>query len=276
LFIENGSLSDDLLWRHLKDLPYFRGLLRAVEAKFYQDLPLIDPILDLGCGDGHFAAMAFERHEQMIGVDPWWGPLQKSVKGKVYRHAIQSLGDGLPFPSNHFNTAISNSVLEHIPDLDPVLAEAVRVLRSPDPASGKPGGSFIFCSPSDNFLPFLSVSSALKRVRLKKLGGAYENFFNRISRHQHCDDPQTWTQRLNRAGLQVDRWWYYFSKSALRALEWGHYFGMPSAIIHAVTRRWILSPTRWNLFFTDKLVRRYFVESLPDKGAYVFFVAHKE
>lgn len=260
-------MTDDLLWKHLKGLPYFRGLLRAVEAQFYQDLPLAEPVLDLGCGDGHFAAMAFERHARMIGVDPWWGPLQKSVKGRVYRHAIQCLGDALPLPSNYFNTVISNSVLEHIPQLDPVLAEVTRVLQ--------PGGQFIFCSPSENFLPFLSVSTALKRVRLTQLGVSYENFFNRISRHEHCDDPQTWTQRLNRSGLQVDRWWYYFSKPALQTLEWGHYFGAPSAIIHAVTRRWILVPTKWNLLLTDKVVRRYFGEPLPEQGAYVFFVAHK-
>lgn len=259
-------MADDLLWKHLKSLPYFRGLLRAVEARFYQDLPLIDPILDLGCGDGHFAAMAFDRHEQMIGVDPWWGPLRKSVKGNVYHHAIQSLGDALPFPSKHFATVISNSVLEHIPNLDPVLAEVARVLR--------PGGTFFFCSPSENFLPFLSISAALKRMHLTRLGRAYENFFNRISRHQHCDDPQTWTQRLERAGLTVDRWYYYFSKSALQALEWGHFFGLPSAIIHAATRRWILAPTRWNLWLADKYVRRYYSEPLPKNGAYVFFVAY--
>ena len=46
---------EDLLWRHLQDLPYFRALLRAVEARFYQDIPLAEPILDLGCRGGHLA-----------------------------------------------------------------------------------------------------------------------------------------------------------------------------------------------------------------------------
>ena len=51
-------MTDDLLWQHLKDLPYFRALLRAVEARFYADLTLGEPALDLGCGDGHFASLA--------------------------------------------------------------------------------------------------------------------------------------------------------------------------------------------------------------------------
>ena len=258
---------DDLLWRHLKDLPYFRALLRAVEARFYQDIDLAEPILDLGCGDGHFASIALDGRAPMVGVDPWWSPLTKTVKRQVYRYAIQSVGGALPFASQYFSSVISNSVLEHIPDLDPVLAEVNRVL--------KPGGAFIFCSPSEYFLPFLSVSGGLKRVKLARLATAYENFFNRISRHQHCDDPATWTKRLTTAGFMVDRWWYYFSPKALRTLEWGHYFGAPSALIHAATRQWILSPTRWNLALTEKMLRPIYHEALPERGAYVFFIARK-
>ena len=52
------AVKDDLLWRNLKELPAFRGLLRAVEARFYQDLPLPEPVLDLGSGDAHFASVA--------------------------------------------------------------------------------------------------------------------------------------------------------------------------------------------------------------------------
>jgi hypothetical protein len=112
-------------------------------------------------------------------------------------------------------------------------------------------------------------------VKLQRLGEAYDKFFNRISRHHHCDDPATWLARLERCGFTADRWWYYFSRPALRTLEWGHYFGLPSALIHAATRRWVLAPAHWNLFVTEKYVRRYYEEPLPERGAYVFFVAKK-
>ncbi|HSL30697.1 MAG TPA: hypothetical protein VK900_15965, partial [Anaerolineales bacterium] len=45
----------DFLWLHIRDLPYFRSLLRAVEAQFYKQVNLQAPTLDLGCGEGHFA-----------------------------------------------------------------------------------------------------------------------------------------------------------------------------------------------------------------------------
>lgn len=257
---------DDLLWRQLKAMPAFRGLLRAVEAKFYDGLPLPEPTLDLGCGDGHFASETFA-HPLAAGVDPWWLPLREARMRKAYNVLAQADGARLPFPAGRFASAVSNSVLEHIPDLDPVLADLNRVLR--------PGATFIFCSPSDYFLEFLSISRLLRRAGLGGLAEMYERFFNRISRHHHCDSPDTWRERLARAGFAVERHWYYFSPGAHAALEWGHYFGLPSAITKALTGRWIVWPSRANLWLTEKLLRRYFEEGKQEKGAYVFFVTKK-
>ena len=109
---------DDLLWRQLKTLPAFRALLRAVEARFYYQLPMTEPVLDLGCGDGHFATMINDQ-PFTAGFDPWWGPLRKSLRGNVYRTLAQALGDRMPYADGHFATVFSNSVLEHIPIYSP-------------------------------------------------------------------------------------------------------------------------------------------------------------
>jgi SAM-dependent methyltransferase len=260
---------DDLLWRHLKDLPAFRALLRATEARFYQDIELPEPCLDLGCGDAHFASVAFS-HLLAAGIDPWWLPLREARRRTAYRVLAQADGAALPFASGHFASAVSNSVLEHIPDLDPVLADLARVLR--------PGAPFIFCVPSEHFLEFLSISGGLRRLGLKSAAGAYESFFNRISRHHHCDSPHTWNERLIRAGFEIERSWYYFSPGALRALEWGHYLGAPAAISKVLTGKWVLSPMRANLWLTDKILRPFYEEPLPNGargGAYLFFIAHR-
>ncbi len=261
-------MNNDLLWRNLASLPAFRGLLRAVEARFYQDLPLPEPTLDLGCGDAHFASITFD-HPLAAGVDPWTPPLREArrLRPGVYRLLLQAYGDKLPFPSGHFASAMSNSVLEHIPDLPPVLAELGRVLR--------PGAPFIFCVPSDYFLAFLSISGVLDRIGLRPLGDAYRAFFNRISRHHHCDGPEVWRSRLTAAGFTLEKCWYYFSPGALQTLEWGHYFGLPAAVAHALTGRWVLAPNRANLALTERIVRPFYEEPLPEKGAYLFLVARK-
>ena len=248
-------------------MPYFRGLLRAVEARFYEDIDLPAPTLDLGCGDGHFAALAFARPLE-VGTDPWWGPLVEAGERRAYHSIAQTDGAAQPFPDAYFGSAVSNSVLEHIPHLDAVLAETARVLQ--------PGAPFIFCVPNHQFLSSLSIGRGLDKIGLSGLGDSYRAFFNRISRHHHCDDPQTWEVRLLKAGFHLEQWWHYFSPAALRALEWGHYFGVPSLVSKKLTGRWIISPTRWNLALTERLIRPHYAEPLAaETGAYTFFIAQR-
>lgn len=257
----------DYLWLNLKELPYFRGLLRAVEARAYQDMDLPAPTLDLGCGDGHFAGIAFERNLE-VGVDPWWSPLKEAQKRASYRSLLQAEGASLPFPNRYFGSAVSNSVLEHIPHLDSVLTEVARVLQ--------PGAVFIFCVPNHYFLTSLSVGKWFDQAGLHALGDIYRRFFNKISRHYHCDPPEVWQKRLEVAGFKVERWWHYFSAKALHILEWGHYWGLPSWISKLLTGRWILSATPWNLALTRRLVQPYYDEApRQENGAYTFYIAHR-
>lgn len=250
--------SDDLLRRHLKSLPAFRALLRAVEARFYRAIEIPGPILDLGCGDGHFAQMAFDEPLK-AGVDPWWGPLQKARRTGAYRLQVQALGDALPFASASFASVISNSVLEHIEDVQPVLAEVSRVLR--------PGGLLVVTMPSHLFTENLAGA--------RWFGDRYRRLFNAISRHAHTDPPEVWATRMARAGFRIRRWQYYFSPGALRALEIGHVQGVPSAILHFLTGHWILGPWRSSLQATESWLRPYYEEAPPENGAYLFFVAEK-
>lgn len=264
----NGQ-GDDLLWRQLKTLPAFRALLRAVEARFYQDIPLPDPVLDVGCGDGHFTRMAFPDRTITAGIDPWWGPLRKATRSEKYEVLLQALGDRLPFPDGMFGAAFSNSVLEHIPDLDPVLAEVNRVLR--------PGAPFVITTPSHQFTEFLRGGEVFDRLHLNGLAGRYRDLFNRISRHAHTDSPQTWATRLARAGFVIDRWQHYFSREALQALEAGHVQGLPSAALHALTGHWILAPWESSLRPTERWLRPYYEEAPdPERGAYLLFVVRKQ
>ena len=62
----------DFLWLHIRELPYFRSLVRANEARFYDGLELPGPVLDVGSGDGHFASVTFDAQID-IGIDPWKG-----------------------------------------------------------------------------------------------------------------------------------------------------------------------------------------------------------
>lgn len=268
--LQNGAASsydhDDMLWRQLKSMPAFRALLRSVEARFYAHIELPEPVLDVGCGDGHFAQLTFPG-PLAAGIDPWWGPLQKATRTRQYEILVQGLGDRMPFPTHHFASAFSNSVLEHIPDVQPVLNEISRVLR--------PGGRFVMTAPSEFFTEHLGGAQFLERLKLGGLANRYRHFFNGISRHAHTDTPQTWAARLAEAGFVIDLWQYYFSEDALHALEIGHVQGLPSAILHALTGHWIVAPWRSSLQVTERWVRPYYEEAPTGEGAYLLFVARK-
>jgi SAM-dependent methyltransferase len=265
----------DFLWPHLQELPAFRALLRAVEARLYQPLlPLKEPVLDLGCGDGHFASVAFPRRLE-AGIDPGAACLGEAQGRGAYRLLARAVGDALPFPDGHFRTVVSNSVLEHIPDLDPVLAEVARILHPPDPVRGQRGGRLIFCVPGDYLSELLLFSEFFRRLKLEGMARAYERYFDRISRHHHCDGPQIWQQRLAAAGLELVHSFCYFSRRATHALDLGHYLGVPSLVAKKLFGRWILAPTRWNLALTERWLRPLYQEPYAETGAYLFFVAYR-
>lgn len=265
---DGGQAPKDYLWLHLRALPYFRSLMRAVEARFYRDIDLPSPVLDVGCGDGHFASVAFERQID-VGLDPWGPPIHEAARWGAYRSLVQADAGQMPFPAGHFASAVSNSVLEHIPHLDTVVFEVARVLQ--------PGSPFIFCVPNQNFLPSLSIGGALDRLGLHAPAQAYRRFFNRISRHYHCDPPPVWEKRLEAAGFEIERYWHYFPPAALHISEWGHYFGLPSLITRKLTGRWVLSPTHWNLALTERLVRPYYEQDpVCEQGVCTFYVARRK
>ncbi|MCA1954413.1 MAG: methyltransferase domain-containing protein [Anaerolinea sp.] len=261
-------MKKDYLWLQISSMPYFRGLLRAVEGRFYEEIDLPSPTLDLGCGDGHFASVTFDRKLE-VGLDPWTGPLREAERRGCYVQTVQSEGARIPFPDGYFASAISNSVLEHIPDLEPVLAEVARVLR--------PGAQFAFCVPNHQFDPQLSVARALDRLGLHGVADAYRRFFDRIARHQHLDSPEVWTERLEKAGFEVVRWWHYFSPQALAVLEWGHAFGLPALVARKLTGRWILVARPWNLILTQAITRPHY-EAEPEHplGVCTFYIVRRK
>jgi SAM-dependent methyltransferase len=172
---------------------------------------------------------------------------------------VESDGAKSPFPSEYFASGFSNSVLEHIPHIDAVLAETARVLKKEAP--------FYFCVPNTRYFSELSIS--------RVLGKPYENWFRKISRVEHADEPDVWKARLEKAGFKLVHWWHYFSPASMRVLEWGHYFGVPSVFARFLTGKWIISRTEWNLWLTKQYVSRYASPEALENGTFTFYIAQK-
>lgn len=261
-----STSNKDFLWLNIRSLPYFRALLRAVEAKFYQDINLPAPTLDIGCGEGHFASLVFEQKID-VGLDPSHTTIHEARMYQAYRLLTEADGGKMPYPNGYFASAFSNSVLEHIPHVEQVLSETARVLM--------PGALFVFCVPNHRFNEFLSIAVVLDRLNLPALAKRYRDFFSYIARHRHLNSPEIWKSRLELAGFVVENWWHYFPPKALAVLEWGHYFGLPSYILRKLTGRWILVPARWNLLPLYRWLQRYAEAVASDDGVCTFYIARR-
>lgn len=255
---------DDIFTRHLRVTPAFRALLRSIEVRMMMQFEFPEPVLDFGCGDGHFGCMSL-KSGSAIGIDPNKSSLSEASGKQCYRSLVQADDLGLPFSSDTFNSALCNSVLEHIPNVENALFEIRRVL--------KPDCMLVFSVPSEYFSGYLSVKLLLEKCRLFRLAKYYEKFFDKISRHKHYYTPREWEVLLDNAGFNMESCTYYCSKRALQAIEWGHYFGLPSLLARKLTGNWILSKSWINLWLTDKIFRSHYEEKLPNRGAYMTIVA---
>jgi SAM-dependent methyltransferase len=258
---------DEILWRHISSLPYFRGFLRAIEDRFYQEIDLPEPVFDLGSGDGHFASAAFTE-KLAVGMDPWVEPTLEAKGRETYHLLLLGEGSHIPFPNGSFRSVISTSVLEHIPDIEPVIFEVARIL--------KPGGKFVFCVPNHRFPELLWGRKVLNKFGLRKLAIKYSHFFNKIARHAHTDSPSVWADRLNRAGFELLKTWDYFPPEALTLLEWGHPLGLPSLLSKKLFGKWVLVPKRWNLAIPWHFTRKFMDDPSSDQGVCSFFIAQRK
>jgi len=228
--------------------------------------PFQDPVLDLGCGDGLFAGMLTDR-PRWLGIDSSKKSIRQAKKRGSHSSLILGEGGTLPFSNGSIATVVSNSVLEHIPDVESTLAEVFRVLSG--------GGRFIMTAPSDRFAELLFGSRFFSRLGLEGLGKGYGDWFNRHSRHFHTDSISVWRERLENHGFVVIHSKAYFSERAHHVFDIAHYLGVPRLVTFKLTGTWVLFPGFLTNRFYDRWLAPHVDISEADPGAYLLIEARK-
>jgi len=110
-------------------------------------------VCDLGCGlDAAFLDFAAERIADGVGVDD---QVRDGAAGR-WKRVRTDIRQPLPLESAGFDNVVMLAVLEHLPEPEPVLREAHRILA--------PGGSLILTWPSGMVDPILKVLHGLRLV----------------------------------------------------------------------------------------------------------------
>jgi 2-polyprenyl-3-methyl-5-hydroxy-6-metoxy-1,4-benzoquinol methylase len=99
------------------------------------------PLLDVGCYTGVFVEIAARHGWDAWGVEPSrWAVEQAQARGL---HVVRGTLDTADLPEAFFDVVTLWDVIEHLIDPRRALQQAHRLLRSSEPAEGKPGGLLV-------------------------------------------------------------------------------------------------------------------------------------
>jgi len=156
-------------------------------------------ILDFGCGAGEVVAAGLADGRDIYGVEIFEGGSharsEVERRGLFNRRVFEVRGGRLPFADGSFDLAVSNTVFEHVEDLEAALSEIHRVLR--------PGGRLVA------FFPSYEV------VRENHFGVPFVHWLRKGSRHR-----EAWATLWRRLGGGRHPEGRSAPEWARRALEW--------------------------------------------------------
>jgi 2-polyprenyl-3-methyl-5-hydroxy-6-metoxy-1,4-benzoquinol methylase len=108
-------------------------------------------VLDLGCGEGHFAGPIMRAGADLVAVDVAEKPLRRArASNPRLELRLVEPGEPLPFEDSSFDVVWSGETIEHVADTGQWLSEARRVLCS--------GGILLLSTPDHGLLSRLRLA----------------------------------------------------------------------------------------------------------------------
>ncbi len=153
------------------------------------------PILDVGCGDGLFASVAFADAE-VWGIDIDAKEGRWAAASRAYAQVV--LGDvtRARLPQAFFETCVANCSLEHVPRLDLAMKTIHDCL--------KPGGRVLMFVPNRDWAKQFLSYRLLAGVGATGLAETLQTAIDTLFKHHHLYDEQGWRQVLVDGGFEVE------------------------------------------------------------------------
>jgi SAM-dependent methyltransferase len=229
---------DDALRRYLERAPAALAIERMLECRILAQQAFRHPILDLGCGDGLFAATLFAERID-VGIDIDAREIARARQLNAYNELVVCSASCVPKPDASFASVFSNSVLEHIPELDPVLAEVRRLLV--------PRGCFYVTVPTDRFDLYSTLGRLLNTIGNEPTLNFYRAAYNRFWQHYNVHDEPGWRRVFMQAGFEICETRSYDSRGVCLLNDLLAPAALPAMFSKKLLGRWIVVPglRRW-------------------------------
>jgi 2-polyprenyl-6-hydroxyphenyl methylase / 3-demethylubiquinone-9 3-methyltransferase len=159
----------DIWWDERQPLHAIRTALNPVRLEYFASVLRrlgVDPsgktVADIGCGGGLFAEEFARLGARVIGIDPS-RPSLYTARSHAAAMGLSidyraGTGERLPLDDASVDIACCVDVLEHVNDVDAVIAETARVLR--------PGGVYLFDTINRTAMSWIVVIKLLQEWRL--------------------------------------------------------------------------------------------------------------
>ncbi len=142
-------------------------------------------VLDVGCGEGHFAAALARAEAEVVGIDVAAEPLRRARLRHPQLDLRQVQAEGAwPLQDASFDAVWAGEVIEHVADTAGWLSELRRVLRS--------GGELLLSTPDHGRLRMLRWALAPR---------AFDAHFNPRADHLRFYTRRTLTELLEDFGF---------------------------------------------------------------------------
>lgn len=202
-----------LLREFMADAPFqpATNLWRAVELPVLADaMPRSGRGLDVGCGDGVLTRILRDlagADWRLVGVDPDPAECALARDCGLYETVHETGADQIAEPEASFDFAFANSVLEHIPTLEPCLREVARCL--------KPGGTFFATVPAPGLHRAMTGPGILRRISRAE----YLAETDRRLLHFRYPTVDQWRSMLSEAGFELAEARGYMTDRQVRRWE---------------------------------------------------------
>lgn len=259
------QFNDDILLGYMSMAPLALAFERFLECKILKKMPFASPVLDLGCGDGVFAHVLFADPIE-TGVDPDSRELARAQQLSAHDELLQCPGHAIPKPNGYYKTIFSNSVLEHIPDLEPVFREIHRLLA--------PDGRFYMTVPTPNFEQYTLPNQLLLALGFSRLAAWYRGFCSDVIwRQSHYHSREGWEKVVSGYGFKIVESFTYNPRALCLLNDFLYPFGIFAVFNKKLFNRWTLFPIlRRTLLYPLYIAARVVFKSAEkaERGGLVF------
>ncbi len=180
--------------RYFPHTPTALAIKECARLAVVRRYPCPGPVLDVGCGDGLFARMAFADAE-VWGIDIDAAEGRWASASQAYSQVI--LGDvtRAALPESFFATCVANCSLEHVPRIDLALDRIRRSLV--------PGGLAYLFVPNAEWASHLTSARVMRELGLPFVSRRIQAAIDRKFRHHHLYDADGWTRVVRASGLEL-------------------------------------------------------------------------